>query len=393
MAKITKTTVDKIEPIDGKDVYLWDSVLSGFGLKVTPKGRKVFLIQYRIAGRTRRVTIGALGVVTPEQARNAAKKMLGAVAAGNDPAQAKDEQRAAVSVSSLLDVFFDEHVKTKLKPNTIDAYQRTIKLHIKPKFKTQKIKDVKRSDISRLHHKMRNTPYQANKVLAVLSKFFNWAEKNGFRDDGSNPCHHVEKFREARRERFLSQVELANLGKALNDAELNNLASPWIVAAIRLLSLTGARLNEILTLKWEYVDFENGCIRLPDSKTGAKTIYANAPTLEVLSNIPKLDGNPFVICGEKQGAHLVNLQKPWRRIRKAAQLEDVRLHDLRHSFASIAVAGGMSLPMIGALLGHSQPATTARYAHLSADPLKVASDSVGNKIAQAMPLANHVKLK
>ena len=155
---------------------------------------------------------------------------------------------------------------------------------------------------------------------------------------------------------------------------------PFIMAAIRLLVLTGARLNEILTLQWEWVDFDAQCLRLPDSKTGAKTICLNPPAMQVLADIPRLENNPFVICGGKPGAHLINLQKPWRRIRKLAGLDDVRLHDLRHSFASIAVASGMSLPLIGALLGHSQPQTTARYAHLSDDPLKKAVKTVGDKM-------------
>ena len=158
-------------------------------------------------------------------------------------------------------------------------------------------------------------------------------------------------------------------------------ANPFIMAAIRLLVLTGARLNEILTLRWDWVGFDAQCLRLPDSKTGAKTVYLNPPAMKVLAEIPKLEGNPHVICGGKSGAHLINLQKPWRRIRKQAGLDDLRLHDLRHSFASIAVASGMSLPLIGALLGHSQPQTTARYAHLSDDPLKKAAKTVGERMA------------
>ena len=231
---------------------------------------------------------------------------------------------------------------------------------------------------------MQDKPYQANRTVAMLSKFFNWTEKLGLRPDGSNPCRHVEKYREAKRERFLSEAELARLGEALRAAETDKTASPWVIAAIRLLTLTGARLSEVLTLRWDYVDFDRATIRLPDSKTGAKTLHLNAPALEVLSAIPRLEDNPHVICGERKGAHLVNIQKPWRRIRKAAGLNDVRIHDLRHSFASVAAAGGMSLPLIGALLGHSQPATTARYAHLSSDPLRAASDAIAGRIAGAM---------
>ena len=234
---------------------------------------------------------------------------------------------------------------------------------------------------------MRDKPYQANRVLALLSKFFNWCEKHGYRPDSSNPCRHIEKFKEQRRERFLSPLELARLGEALTEAETNDTTSPYVIAALRLLVLTGARLSEILTLKWSYVDYENNLLRLPDSKTGAKVIYVNAPALQILSDLPRLEGNPFVICGKREGARLINPQKPWRRIRKAAGLDDVRIHDLRHSFASVAAGSGQSLPVIGALLGHTQPQTTARYAHLAADPLRAASDAIGGRISDAMGTA------
>ena len=177
---------------------------------------------------------------------------------------------------------------------------------------------------------------------------------------------------------------MQRLGKALADSEKGGTASPWIIAAIRLLVFTGARHSEILTLEWEHVDLASQQLRLTESKTGRKSIYLNAPALEVLASLPRLEGNPHVICGEKEGAHLVNLQKPWRRIRKAAGLDNVRIHDLRHSFASAAAASGTSLPIIGGLLGHSQPQTTARYAHLGNDPLKAATERIGGAIAGAM---------
>jgi integrase len=172
------------------------------------------------------------------------------------------------------------------------------------------------------------------------------------------------------------------LGEALRKAEQDKSCSPWVIAAIRLLTFTGARRNEILTLRWEHVSEEHGCLMLPD--TGRKAIHLNAPALAVLQSVPRLEGNPHVICGEKAGQHLVNIEKPWRRCRKAAKLDDVRLHDLRHSFASVAASGGQSLVVIGKMLGHSQPATTARYAHLADDPVKAASDAVGRHIAAAM---------
>jgi integrase len=385
-ARISKRTVDALRPTS-KDAYLWDDELPGFGLKVTPAGRKVYLVQYRLGGRkgrTRRVTIGQHGELTPTSARMEAKRLLGQVAIGRDPAGDRDKAKADKSVSAVLEQFMAEHVKAKRKTSTAHEYQRIAKLYVVPRLGRRPVGDIKRQDIARLHHELGSKPYQANRTLALLSKFFNWAEKHGLRPDGSNPCWHIEKYRESRRERFLSEAELARLGDALRAAERDQSASPWAIAAIRLLTLTGARLSEILTLRWEHVSSEHGVLMLQDSKTGKKAIRLNAPARKVLEDVPRLEANPFVICGERRGRHLVNLQKPWRRIRKAAKLDDVRLHDLRHSFASVGAASGQSLVVIGKMLGHSQPATTARYAHLADDPLKIASDVVGARIAAAM---------
>jgi integrase len=385
-ARITKRTVDTVHPTS-KDTYLWDDELSGFGLKVTPTGRKVYLVQYRLGGRkgrTRRVTIGQHGELTPTAARIEAKRLLGEVALGRDPASDRDKAKADKTLAAVLDQFMTEHVKSKRKASTAREYQRIAKLYVMPRLGRRPISDIKRQDVAKLHHELASKPYQANRTLALLSKFFNWAEKHGLRPDGSNPCRHVEKYRENRRDRFLSEAELARLGDALRAAEREKSATPWTIAAIRLLTFTGARLSEILTLEWEHVNEERGLLALPDSKTGRKAVHLNAPALAVLHTTPRLEGNPYVICGEKTGQHLVNLEKPWRRIRKSANLDDVRLHDLRHSFASVAASGGQSLVVIGKMLGHSQPATTARYAHLADDPVKAASDVVGARIAAAM---------
>jgi integrase len=386
MAIISKRLVDAAYS-SAKDSYLWDSELRGFGLKITPAGRKVYLVQYRLGGRkgrTRRVTIGAHGILTAEEARTRAKKLLGEVAAGRDPASALDGVRASQTLGELLTKFLKEHASDKLKASTASEYRRLARLYIGPSLSSRPISDLSRSEIARLHSSMADRPYQANRLLALLSKFFNWCESQEYRQSGSNPCRHIKKFGETKRERFLTSDELSRLGEALEDAEEANTASPFVIAAIRLLALTGARLSEILELKWSIVDLERGVIRLPDSKTGAKTLYLNAPALEILQRLPRVEGNSYVIVGQKRHARLVNLQKPWRRIRNAAGLGDVRIHDLRHSFASVAVAGGMSLPMIGALLGHSQPQTTHRYAHLAADPLRTASEAVAGQIAATL---------
>jgi integrase len=385
-ARITKRAVDAARPAS-RDTYLWDDGLSGFGLKVTPTGRKVYLVQYRLGGRkgrTRRVTIGQHGELTPTAARFEAKRLLGEIALGRDPASDRDKAKAEKNLGTVLDQFMTEHAKSKRKASTAREYQRIAKLYIVPRLGRHAISEIKRQDIAKLHHELSSKPYQANRTLALLSKFFNWAEQHGLRPDGSNPCRHVEKYRENRRERFLSQVELARLGDALRAVESEQRATPWAIAAIRLLTFTGARLSEILTLQWEHVSEEHGCLMLPGSKTGPKAVHLNPPALDVLHAIPRVEGNPYVICGERFGRNLVNLEKPWRRIRAAAKLDDVRLHDLRHSFASVAASGGQSLVVIGKMLGHSQPATTARYAHLADDPVKAASDAVGARIAAAM---------
>ena len=218
---------------------------------------------------------------------------------GRDPAEAKDAQRTEQTVGVTLERFLTEHVDAKLKRLTSQEYRRIVKLHVAPSLKHRMLSEVKRADIAKLHHAMSEKPYQANRTLAFLSKFFNWCEKHGLRTDASNPCRHIEKYPEHKRERFLSSDELVRLGQALHDTKSEHTASEYVVAAVRLLALTGARLSEVLTLRWDYVDFDGACIRLPESKTGKKSVYLNAPALEVLSNLHRIAGNPYVICGER----------------------------------------------------------------------------------------------
>ncbi|WP_417415850.1 tyrosine-type recombinase/integrase [Hoeflea sp.] len=379
MPKITKRLIDATEAAH-KDTFLWDEDLAGYGLKVTPAGRKVFVLQYRIGRRSRRMTLGTYGALTADQARSHAQAALRQIARGDDPMTERDVKRAEKATGELLDQFLNDHADIKLKGRSSAEYRRLVETLVPSKLRREPITEVGRAHVAQLHNGLAKTPYQANRLLAVLRKFFNWCEKNGFRPDHTNPALHVEPFKERKRERFLSPAEIAHLAEVLSEVEREAKQSPFVIAAIRLLILTGARLNEILTLKWEWIDFDNLCVRLPDSKTGAKTIYLSPPAMQVLAGLPRYDDNPHVICGQKKGACLVNLQKPWEAIRERAGLENVRIHDLRHSFASIAVASGMSLPMIGKLLGHSQPQTTARYAHLADDPMKLAADQIGRQI-------------
>ena len=283
-------------------------------------------------------------------------------------------------MADLAKRFLAEHVEAKRKASTAAEYRRLLEKAILPVLGPRKVADVARGEIAKLHNALRAAPYQANRVLAVLSKMFNLAERWGLRPDGSNPCRHIEKFGERKRERMLLASELARLGEALASYD----GSPIVVAAVKLLIFTGARLGEILGLRWEWLDLERGEARLPDSKSGAKTLHLPPPALAVLATLPRIEGNPYVIAGHRDGAPLVNLEKPWRKIRGFAGLDDVRLHDLRHAFASVAASSGMGLPIIGKILGHTQPATTARYAHLASDPVKAAAAAVAEKIASAM---------
>ena len=280
--------------------------------------------------------------------------------------------------------FLEEYVPAYCKPSTQAEYRRSVELFIDPRIGKRRVPDVQRSNIAALHHDMRSTPYQANRTLGVLSKMFNLAELWGLRRDGSNPCRHVKRFREERRERFLSDAEYPRLGTALREIEQEGSETPSAVAAIRLLMLTGCRLSEIQKLRWEHVNLDAGERRLPDTKTGAKVVHLGDPAIAVLRGVAREDDNPWVITGRKPGSHLTDLQHPWRRIRDRAELDDVRIHDLRYSFASGGLLVGEGLPMIGKLLGHTQVQTTARYAHLANDPIKSAANRIASRIAEVV---------
>ena len=383
--KITKRSVDALKLADRVETVFWDPELKGFGVRMQRGGVKSYILHYRAGhGRgapLRKLTIGRHGSPwTPKTARDEAKRLLGLVAHGVDPAADKMARKQAPTMAELAERFLAEHVEAKRKASTAIEYRRLLDKIILPALGKRKVADVTRADVTKLHHANRAAPYQANRVLAVLSKLFNLAERWGLRPDHSNPCRHIEKFDERKRERMLSPAELARLGDTLGTYD----GSPYTVAAVKLLVFTGARLGEVLGLRWEWIDFERAEARLPDSKSGAKTLHLPPPALAVLGELPRLDGNPHVIAGAKEGAALVNLEKPWRAIRRMAELEDVRLHDLRHAFASIAASSGMSLPIIGKMLGHTQAATTARYAHLASDPVKEAAATVAGRIAEAM---------
>ena len=379
--RLNKRFVDGLAPSD-KNYITFDGELRGFGVRVAPSGRKTFIVQYRAGGRTRRVKLGVYGSVTVDQARTEARKRLGEVAAGENPAETIRINRRAPTVAALCDRFMEEHVRVRCKPSTESEYQRSINIFIKPAFGARKIQDITRTDVAKLHHDHRDIPYQANRTLGVISKMFNLAEVWGLRPDGSNPTRHIKKYPEEKKQRFLSPKEIGTLTRVLAEVEAEGSESPYTVAAFRLLLLTGCRLSEVQTLRWDYI--EGSYIVLPDSKTGARRIPFDQPVRDVLDGIERQDGNPYVICGKLPGSHLTDLQHPWRRIRARAKLDDVRIHDLRHTFASAALEAGLSLEHIADLLGHSMLQTTARYAHIRDETQRKSAKQASGFIADAM---------
>lgn len=380
MAKLTKRTIDAAKPDETRDYFMWDDDMPGFGLRVLKSGKKTYQVQYRHAGRTRRNAIGMHGKITPDEARKLAKELLGRVAKGDNPAEERAIHRGASSVSEVCERFMSEYVPIHCKDSTAYEYRRSVELFIKPAIGTRKVPDIVRADIAKIHHDMKDKPYQANRTLGILSVLFNQCEVWGLRPDGSNPCRHVKKYEEKKRERFLSEEELQRLWQTLDDCEREGTESASACNAFRLLILTGCRLGEIQTLKWDYIKPDG--IYLPDSKTGAKKLYIGEQVQDLLGTIERQEENPYVISGKRGGHYLTDLQKPWRRLRKQAELNDVRIHDLRHSFASFGLASGLSLTEIGKLLGHSQVQTTARYAHLAEEVATKAAGQVVDHITK-----------
>ena len=280
-----------------------------------PSGRKSFVLQYRAGRRSRRMVLGYVNVVTPEQARGIAIQHLAALRQGVDPLAERDAGRDAVTVKDLAARFDAEHIAVHLKPSTQKEYRRSLKKFILPFFGKRPIAEVSREEVARFHHKYRHVPYQANRCLEILSKMFNLAELWGFRPDGSNPRKHIKKYREEKRERFLSPPSYAASARSCGEMEAEGLELPSAIAAVMLLILTGCRLDEIMTLKWEYVDLDAGILNLPDSKTGAKTVYLGKPAIDTLRQLPPLPGNPWVIYGIKPGGRLIDLQPFWQRLR------------------------------------------------------------------------------
>ena len=374
---VSPRTVSALRAGD-RDAIFWDGRMPGFGVRVYPSGRKVYVVQSRARGAPKRITLGAHGELTPAQARKRAAAVIGRIKAGGDPAARPVQPQT--SVADLAERYMQVHVAANCNAHTARIYRGSLDNHILPELGEMPLAAVGRSDVAALHHRLHDTPRAANRALMILAKMFSLAAAWGLTPESANPCRSIRKYREGRRERFLTREEYRRLGAALAEAEAEGSAWPPAVAALRLLMLTGCRLGEILTLRWDDVDRAAGEFRLRDGKTGARMVPLTHEAEEVLAGIARVPGNPWVIAGKEPGRRLTSLNGDWYRLRARAGLDDVRIHDLRHSFASRALAAGESLSMIGRLLGHADIQSTARYAHLARDAEKDSAARVGLSI-------------
>jgi integrase len=423
MPKLTKRFVESVKP--GKvDQVIFDDEVAGFGLRVLPSGIRSYLVQYRNKqGRSRRLTIGRHSKLTADAARKDALRIFDAVRAGKDPVAERRAYIDAPLVNDLLDRYIVEHVEKRNRPRTRAEIKRLVERHIRPELGRHKVGAVTRQDIAKLHRELESTPRQANFVLAVCSKAFSLAEVWSMRPEGSNPCTKIERNPENARERFLSADELGRLGAILRQAEAAGL--PWNVgprrptskhlakpenrrtlysrvttAAIELLLFTGCRLSEVLNLRWDQVDFETRTIRLVETKAGRpQVVVINGPGRQVLQELRKTKTSDWVLPSTSDAKRALSptaIEAAWQRIRTAAQLSDVRLHDLRHTVGTYAGQSGANAFLVRDLLRHKNLAMTGRYVNRSDDPVRTLSDQVGERIAAAMagqPPAEVVPLK
>ena len=374
---ISKRTVDGLF-VEGKEAVFWDRELPGFGVRVYPSGRKIYVVQSRGPGGIRRVSLGRHGEFTAEHARKRAGAVIARIKRGEDPVPGPPER--ALTVADLAERYMEAHVAMHCNAHTQGIYGGSLRNHILPALGTMPVASVGRAEVAALHYGLRETPRAANRTLMVLSKMFKLAEAWGLAPAGGNPCRFVLRYKEGRRERFLTEEEYRRVGSALCALEAEGPVQARAAAALRLLMLTGCRLGEVLTLRWSDVDRKVGELRLRDAKTGARMVPLTPTASAVLAGIVRIRRSPWVFAGSRPDRHLSQLTTFWHRVRDRADVEDVRIHDLRHSFASRALALGLALPMIGRLLGHTDVGSTARYAHLSREAEKVAAARVGGSI-------------
>ncbi len=371
MPKLTKRFVDLLQPTD-KDRFEWDDELPGFGVRVKASGVKSYIIQYRQEGQSRRLTLGRHGVLAAEEARKLARAQLGNVARGEDPAIERREARKAPTVKHLADDYLERHARPNKRPSSVKDDISMLEGTVLPALASKKVKDIGRRDIETLLLGLKETPYRANRVRALLSKMFALAVAWEWRE--FNPVQGIPKYQEEKRERWLREDEIQRLSKVLTIHPNQRAAN-----VIRLLILTGSRKSEALNATWDQFDLTRGDWIKPAHTTKQKRrehvpLSENAMVLLKDMHAARSSDSPYLFPGEAQGRPLNCIKKFWEEVRALADIKDCRIHDLRHTFASHLVSSGVSLPIVGRLLGHTQPQTTQRYAHLADDPLREAAN-------------------
>jgi integrase len=379
--KLTKSAVEKLLATNADLIY-WDDTLSGFGVRVKATGVKSYVIQYRNkeTGRSRRKTIGQHGpLMSFNQAKELARGHLSDVIRGHDPVATAFSTRNAPSVKELASDYLSKHAIPKKRLTSVQNDQSMLDRFIVPKLGKLKVVEVRHQDVQTLHNNMSKTPYQANRMLSLLSKMFELSVRWGWRTN--NPARGIEKFHEEKRHRWLSDAELSKLTAAL-DSHTNQKAAN----AIRLQLLTGSRIGEVLTAKWSNVDFERGVWIKPSHHTKQKRtehLPLSSASLHLLSTMQEAaTQSEFLFPGKDPNKPLFDLKRFWRSVMESSGIEDYRIHDNRHTHASQLVSSGMSLAIVGRLLGHTNPTTTQRYAHLADDPLREAAEIMAEKMSK-----------
>jgi integrase len=371
MAKVTLLTCKnaQYEGNGSSRCFIWDDEIKGFGLRVYPSGQRAFVLSYRMAGKKRLYTIGDFGVWTPDQARKEARKLLVDIEHGIDPNEARTASRQqGVTFDQLREVYLTKHAVRKKSGKKDEAI---LKRYIPDVWSSRTLRDFSRLEMSRLHQTIgeKNGPYAANRLLALLRKMFNMGVQEGLLPDNhANPCAGIKFFPENKRERFVTPDELPKIWEAIHQEE-----HPYWTAYFTLSILLGARRSELLSARWVDVNLEAKTWTIPDTKSGrSHTLPVPGAAVEILRLIPRLTDSPFVFPSHGKTGHLVEPKTAWARVLGRAGINGVRIHDLRRTLGSWLAAQGESLPMIGKVLNHSQPSTTAIYARLHLDPVRAA---------------------
>ncbi|GAO97502.1 tyrosine recombinase XerD [Caedimonas varicaedens] len=381
MPKLTNKLIDA-SLTKQKDYIVWDDEVKGFGCRILPTGYKTYVFFYTspLTRKYSYLKIGIHGNISADVARKKAKNLSTDIVNGLDPKEQKKalqiKEQHFLSFEDFFEIFRQKYILEKHKPSTIHRDEHRINKYILPFFGKKKIGAIIQDDVISFVSSMKHARGNCNKCLILLSTAFNQAEKWGYREKNTNPCQGVEKSPDKKMERFLSKEEYERLERILSEQEKISHSSPYTIAAIRMLLYTGCRCGEILTLKWSDVFMEEGYIHLQDSKTGAKTFPLNSKAIDLLKNLKKDSANLYVFHGKTPGSHLSKIETTWHKVRHLAGIPDVRIHDLRHSFASFALKKGVDLYTVSKLLGHKNIATTTRYAHLELEHLKKATNKV-----------------